>query len=95
MDKEQNKANVPKWLIEIMKSYDGMMSTNPDKEHKWIAKRRLTQDLEALITSEKNKLLEELLGEAKTYIIAINQSDGYEVTEMAIPIDSIKKRIEL
>ncbi len=50
--------------------------------------------IEALITKEKNKLLNELIEEANTYIIAINQSDDYEVTERATPIDSIKRRIE-
>ena len=50
--------------------------------------------IQALITKEKNKLLNELIEEANTYIIAINQSDDYEVTERATPIDSIKRRIE-
>jgi hypothetical protein len=54
----------------------------------------IRQNILALITKEKNKLLNELIEEANTYIIAINQSDDYEVTERATPIDSIKRRIE-
>lgn len=54
-----NKAGVPKWLIEVMKSYDGLMSTNPDKEHKWIAKRRLAKDIQDQLTL----LLLEIIGE--------------------------------
>ncbi len=36
-----NKRGVENWLIEALKSYDGLMSTNPDKEHKWQAKLKL------------------------------------------------------
>jgi hypothetical protein len=55
-------------------------------------------DIEALITKEKNKLLQSLIEEAVTYDIAGHdigigsRQIDYEV--IAVPVDSIKRRIE-
>ena len=60
---KKNKYDLPTWLIEALKAYDGMMFSPQTKVEKMKAKR----DLHKVILSEARRIGMEAIGEDREY----------------------------
>lgn len=90
-----NKYGVPKWLIEAMKSYDGLMSANVSKfkDPKMKAKRELA----ASFATELQRICGEVIPEPKKYIpngsTEFNASNEYRKSGYNQAIDDMRYRL--
>ena len=50
-----------------------------------------TKSLQSLLSQQRAKLFEQIRSEAKSYTIEVMQSDGYEVTERAVPLEALTR----
>jgi len=54
----------------------------------------LESAIEKLFNQSLKAFADEVESKSKSYVIQVNQSDGYEVTEEAIPVSALKELVE-